>query len=116
VYGEASGGLQSMGWTSGLTEIWFGQAENRTLRKRTQPWPALDVSALHLEHPVDECPRVSSSEFELYGDVDLTLSFLFSMILDERPTLDLNGPVAPAIATYTDTRSREPTEDEWENT
>jgi len=53
--------------------------------------------------------------FDLDGGVDLTSSFLSSMLSDERPAPDLNGLVAPAIATHTDMRDREPTKDEWEN-
>ena len=54
-------------------------------------------------------------EFELDDDVDFTSPFLHSMLSDQRPASSLSDAVVSVAATHVEMKSREPTEEEWEN-
>ena len=54
-------------------------------------------------------------EFELDDDIDLTSPFLCSMVSGEQPLPSFDGLAPPAVTTHAGTRSREATEEEWDN-
>jgi hypothetical protein len=50
-----------------------------------------------------------------HDDIDLTSSFLHSMLSDKRPALSSDNITTSVAATHDEMKSREPTEEEWEN-